>query len=81
MAKATVTSKGQVTVPKEVRDDLGLKSGSVLTFTRQADGVYLLSHKPQAISELKGWFGYTGPTRTIEEMDEAIARAASEQTE
>ena len=37
-----VTSKGQVTVPKSVRDYLGLKAGSAVTFERLADGQIVL---------------------------------------
>ena len=58
MARATATSKGQITVPREVREDLGLSPGSVLTFYRQEDGTYLLSSRPRSILDLRGWFGY-----------------------
>jgi antitoxin PrlF len=34
---ATLTSKGQLTLPKEIRDRLGLDAGSVLDFALQAD--------------------------------------------
>jgi antitoxin PrlF len=37
-----VTSKGQVTVPKSVRDYLGLKAGSAVTFERLDDGEIVL---------------------------------------
>lgn len=38
----TVTSKGQVTVPKTVRDYLGIKAGSVVAFERLASGEIVL---------------------------------------
>lgn len=38
----TLTSKGQVTVPKTVRDYLGLKAGSAVTFERRPDGEIVL---------------------------------------
>jgi AbrB family looped-hinge helix DNA binding protein len=38
----TVTSKGQVTVPKSVRDYLGLKAGSAVTFERRPGGEIVL---------------------------------------
>jgi antitoxin PrlF len=42
-----LTSKGQVTVPKSVRDYLGLKAGSAVTFERSANGeVVMRSAKP-----------------------------------
>jgi AbrB family looped-hinge helix DNA binding protein len=43
----TVTSKGQVTVPKAVRDYLGIKAGSAVTFERLPSGeVVLRAAKP-----------------------------------
>ena len=43
-----LTSKGQVTVPKSVRDYLGLKAGSAVTFERSADGeIVMRPTKPQ----------------------------------
>ena len=43
-----LTSKGQVTVPKRVRDYLGLKAGSAVTFERSADGeIVMRPAKPQ----------------------------------
>lgn len=38
----TITSKGQVTIPKAVRDQLGLKPGSKVTFVRGSDGRYVI---------------------------------------
>lgn len=38
----TVTSKGQVTVPKSIRDYLGLKAGSAVTFERRPDGAIVM---------------------------------------
>jgi len=56
-----VTSKGQVTVPKTVRDYLGLKAGSAVTFERRADGEIVLrpvrrAGKPRAskFAKLRG---------------------------
>ena len=40
----TVTSKGQVTIPKEVRDLLGIKTGSVVEFQVTATGEVVLRH-------------------------------------
>jgi AbrB family looped-hinge helix DNA binding protein len=44
MASAKVTSKGQVTIPKSVRDDLGLRTGDVIEFV-PTDGFYALKKK------------------------------------
>ncbi len=57
----TVTSKGQVTVPKSIRDYLGLKAGSAVTFERRPDGEIVLrpSKRPtkratSAFAKLRG---------------------------
>ena len=56
-----LTSKGQVTVPKSVRDYLGLKAGSAVSFERRADGEIVLrpvsrAPKPRAsaFAKLRG---------------------------
>ena len=44
-----ITSKGQVTVPKTIRDYLGLKTGSAVTFERLGSGeIVLRPTKPKA---------------------------------
>ncbi len=37
-AESTLTSKGQTTIPKDIRDSLGLKPGDRITFTMMPDG-------------------------------------------
>jgi antitoxin PrlF len=51
---ATLTSKGQLTVPKEIRDSLGMKTGDRLTFTLMQDGVVVLRVKNKRLSDLGG---------------------------
>lgn len=41
---ATLTSKGQLTLPKEIRDRLGLDAGSILDFQVQADNTITARH-------------------------------------
>lgn len=76
MAVATVTSKGQVTIPKEVREDLGIETGTKLYFVRTAQG-YVLKPAGNSILALAGTVQYDGPTLSVEEMDEAIGLAAT----
>ncbi|CAN5910515.1 AbrB/MazE/SpoVT family DNA-binding domain-containing protein [soil metagenome] len=54
MGKATLTSKGQVTIPKAVREQLGLKSGDRLVFEIDEDFVRLRVDRAKSLSELKG---------------------------
>jgi AbrB family looped-hinge helix DNA binding protein len=39
---STLTSKGQTTIPKDIRDSLGMKSGDRMTFTMLPDGTVLM---------------------------------------
>jgi len=71
-----MTSKGQVTVPKEVRDDLGLVTGSKIVFVRTDEGAYLLEPARISIKDLAGCLNYDGPPMTIEDMQEGIIAGA-----
>jgi AbrB family looped-hinge helix DNA binding protein len=51
---ATLTSKGQTTIPKPIRDSLGMKAGDRMTFTLMPDGVVVLRVKNKRIAELAG---------------------------
>jgi antitoxin PrlF len=51
---ATVTSKGQTTIPKKIRDDLGMKAGDRITFTLMPDGVVLMRVKNKSVMTLAG---------------------------
>lgn len=75
--EATLSPKGQVTLPKELRDALGLKAGDDILFT-VVDGEAILTPKNIAFNELAGFLGQppSGPA-TLEEIDEAIGREAA----
>lgn len=53
-ADATLTSKGQTTIPKEIRDGLGLKSGDRMTFTLMPDGTVVMRVKSGSVAGLAG---------------------------
>lgn len=82
MISATVTSKGQVTIPKEIRDVLQIQPGDNLGFVRAEDGrVYLVPCNID-VRELSGILYREGrQTVSLEEMDEAIADGACESSE
>jgi len=73
MATAAVTSKGQITIPIEVRQDLGLKAHDRIEFVKMEDGKYFIRPKKGSIMNLHGIFKWTGKPVSIEEMDESIA--------
>lgn len=51
---ATLTSKGQTTIPKQIRDRLGMKAGDWMTFTLMPDGVVLMRVKNKSLMSLAG---------------------------
>ena len=73
MANAAITSKGQITIPIEVREDLGLKTHDRIDFVKEEDGRYFIRPKKGSIMNLRGICKWTGKPVSIAEMDEAIA--------
>ena len=51
---ATLTSKGQTTIPKEIRDSLGMQSGDRMTFTLMPDATVVMRVKSKSLTELAG---------------------------
>ncbi len=52
--EATLTSKGQTTIPKDIRDSLGIKPGDRMTFTLMPDRTVVMRVKSKSIIELAG---------------------------
>lgn len=77
MATARLTSKGQLTLPKQIRDYLHLHSGDKLDFVIESEGRVLLRPTVIDVRDLKGILkGRTNKVVSIEEMNEAIAQGA-----
>ncbi len=76
MSIATITSKGQVTIPKEIRDRFGLREGDRLEFIAEDDGTIRLRRKTVDLLDVIG-FIKPGRHATLDEMQEAIARGWS----
>jgi AbrB family looped-hinge helix DNA binding protein len=51
---ATLTSKGQTTIPKEIRESLGMKPGDRMTFTLMPDGTVSMRVKTKSVMDLAG---------------------------
>lgn len=54
MSDSTLTSKGQTTIPKDIRDSLGLEPGHRITFTLMADGTVLMRVKNKSVLGVAG---------------------------
>lgn len=75
MPKSTVTSKGQITIPKEVRDEMGLKPGDRVDFVKDRSGHMTLKAINTDFRSLRGILKSKRKTPlTIKEMNEVIAK-------
>ncbi len=81
MIHAKITSKGQITLPAELRRKMRLNAGDRLWFEECEDGSFVIRRKTGDIRDLKGIVKYDGPPVSIEEMNEAIAAAAVDRFE
>jgi len=77
MPSATVTSKGQITIPVKVRKALGLKPGIRVDFYEIGNGEFAFRAKTGSIMEMEGCIPRLDHTVTIEEMNEAVRNHAA----
>ena len=76
MIESTVTAKGQTTLPKAVREALGVTAGDRVRYIIHDGEVQIRKVRP--ISRLYGALSYDGPPVSIEEMQEAIISGATD---
>lgn len=70
MTEATMTVKGQLTMPREIRNQLGLKTGDKVAFTMLSDGTVVVRPKTRRLAELAGSLTRPGqPSVSLQEMD------------
>jgi AbrB family looped-hinge helix DNA binding protein len=82
MPTATITSKGQITIPIEVRKKLGLKAGDRINFFEDQEGKFTFEPKTGSIMDMEGILKHLGLPAlgyapTIEEMNQAVLDRAS----
>lgn len=73
MATATLTSKGQVTIPAAVRTALGLDTGSRIEFVETAKGQFAIVAATSPVQTLKGILRKPAKPVSLEDMERAIA--------
>jgi AbrB family looped-hinge helix DNA binding protein len=73
-----LTSKGQITLPKEIREHLGLETGDRVNFEIR-DGAVLMEPETIDLRTLRGIVKRRGKRVSLEKMKEAIQRGASRQ--
>ena len=77
MAIAKLTTKGQITVPKDVRDALGVQPGDRIAFTIRRDGTVTVAADTIDIRSLRGRLKPDIRGVTVEDMREAIRQSAA----
>lgn len=72
MASATVTSKGQITIPAQVRASLGLDTGDRIEFVDIGNGKFEVMAATHSVRDLKGLIRKPAKPISIEDMNLAI---------
>lgn len=67
---ARITSKGQVTIPKEIREELGIRPGDEITFEPTEEGYVLTKSVDE--NRFERWKGVADTDQTIEERMDAL---------
>jgi AbrB family looped-hinge helix DNA binding protein len=82
MPTATVTSKGQITIPQKVRRHLHLNAGDKVEFSIEDDGTVSVRPVKGSVRDLFGFLKRPGERPvSVEEMNEAIAEFHSDENE
>lgn len=74
MSTATLTTKGQITIPAQVRRSLNVEAGDRVEFVEVAPGRFEVVAATRSVRELKGMLGKMKRPVSIEDMSRAIAR-------
>jgi antitoxin PrlF len=80
VATATITAKGQTTIPKSVRDQLHLKPGDRVEFVIRDDGTALMVPATMTLAQLKASIPPPAETLTLQEIEDVIAQRAVERS-
>jgi len=78
MATATITAKGQITIPKEIRDALELQLGDQVIFVREGERVFLVPVRRKGLAQLRGILRDASPGEAQENGAKEAERAAAQ---
>jgi antitoxin PrlF len=79
MTTATLTSKGQITIPVQVRQALNVDAGDRVEFVEIEPGRYEFVAATGTVKQLKGMFGRPTKAVSIDEMNKAIEQRGAQQ--
>lgn len=74
MQRSKIGAKGQVTIPKKIRETLQVRPGDTVCYLVEQDGVRI--KKMGGIKDIKAMVDYDGPPISIDEMDDAVLEYA-----
>ena len=77
MPGSKITSKGQITVPKAVRETLALKPGDRMSFVIREDGTVTVEAETVELPSLRGVLKTDGRHVSVEQMNDDVRRAAA----
>lgn len=80
MTLTKLSTKGQVVLPKDVRESLGLSSGAELEVEVRDGLVILRPIRRTSVDDLLGMLPWSGEPKSLEDMEDAIAQGARENT-
>ncbi len=81
MNTTRLSSKGQIIIPKSIRDEYQWAAGIEFFVIDTADGVLLKPKRPfplTNLSDVAGCLNYQGTAKTVEEMEQAIQQGVAE---
>lgn len=80
--ETTLSSKGQIVIPKRIRQSHGWRPGATFIVIEEDNGLFLKpvsNRKTTAIEDVIGCAGYKGPKKSLAEMDAAVLEEAKRQ--
>lgn len=80
MTLTRLSTKGQIVLPKEVRDRYGLQAGAELEVEEHADHIVLRPVRRVGVDDLLGLLAWDGPAKSLDEMEQGIAQGARERS-
>jgi antitoxin PrlF len=80
-AFSTITSKGQVTIPKQVRKKMNLKEGDMIAFVPMREGTLIIPRNRPAESLFGMLAEYAIPGTSLADFDNAIGEAIADHVE
>lgn len=82
MTTATISSKGRITIPADVRQALGLAAGDRVQFVQIEPGEFVFFAANHSVTELKGMFGAPVRVVSVEDMNQEVpARGTSKRAQ